>query len=683
MSLMSISLTALNAAQAGLTTTGHNIANASTDGYNRQRVAQSTQTPMFSGVGFFGQGTKVDTVQRVYSQFLTSQVMAADTAKTEFSTYNTEIKQIDNLLADDTAGLSPALQDFFKGMQELSTNPSSIPSRQSLLSSSESLVDRFHSLSQRLSEIQSGVQAQLSASAETVTSLAKQVAELNYRIGISESGGSSLPANDLHDLRDKLIGQINQEVRISASAQADGQINLFFGSGQPLVVGQNAYALTVGQSPTNPEEQAIFSTVGSSNILVSDDLISGGRMGGLIRFRDEALTVAQNDLGRLAVTISKNMNDQHALGQDLDGKLGGLFFRTLSPEVKQLSSTAAVTVTATFTQAQDVKADDYTLSYATATGYTMRRNSDGVTVYTGATPPDGTTTDPTDADKTLRYGFSLSVGSTPTDGDTFLIQPTRNAAQNIQLAIQDTRKIAAAAPFSLAAETSNSGTAKIGNGAVVSRTGLDTVVVDGTPDFGAIRVTYDATSKTFSAVNAAGAAVPLLVRSGVSTLDPSDPGTPSGSTAADNTYDPAVDAAGKTFEIGSPALSFTISGTPNNGDVFRITTNTQGTSDNRNALAMGAIQNAKTMLNGGASYEYAYSQLVSDIGTLSRDAEVGVTAQQGLFDQAVASQQSLSGVNLDEEAANLIRYQQAYQAAARAMNISKSLFDEILAVARG
>jgi flagellar hook-associated protein 1 len=682
MSLMSISLTALNAAQAGLTTTGHNIANSSTDGYNRQRVVQSTQLPQFSGVGFFGQGTKIDSVQRIYSQFQAAQVMAASTAKAEFSTYNTEIKQIDNLLADDTVGLSPAIDDFFKGMQELSTNPSSIPSRQSLLSSSASLVERFHSLNQRLTEIRNGVQAQISGAVGTISTLAKQVAELNYRIGITESSGSGLPANDLHDLRDQLIGEINQQVRVNASTQADGSINLFFGSGQPLVVGQTAYGLTVAPSQSNPEEQSIYSTIGSARVLVPDDLVTGGTLGGLIRFRDEALNVAQNDLGRLAVTISKNMNDQHALGQDLDGKLGGAYFNTLVPDVKQLTTTAAVTVTAAFTQAEDLKNDDYTLSYFTATGYTLRRNSDGATVYTGATPPDGTTTDPTNTDKSLRYGFSLSMGSTPTDGDSFLIQPTRKAADNIQLAIQDTRKIAAAAPFALAAESSNTGSGKIGAGKAVALTGFDTAVVDGKADFGAVTVTYNATTKTFSAVDATGAAVTLNVRSGVNALDPTDPGTPQGVLTANNSYDPATDSAGKTFEIGSPALSFTITGDPANGDMFRITTNPQGISDNRNALAMGSMQNAKTMLNGSASYGYAYSQLVSDVGTQSRDAEIGMTAQQGLYDQAVASQQSLSGVNLDEEAANLIRYQQAYQAAARAMNIAKSLFDEVLSIAR-
>ncbi len=587
------------------------------------------------------------------------------------------------MLSDDTTGLSPAIQNFFAGMQSVSTNPSDIPSRQSLLSSSESLVDEFHSLSQQLTEMRSGVQSQLSTSAQNVTTLAQQVANLNYQIGIAQVGGPSQPPNDLLDQRDSLISQINQEVGVTTSTQADGSINVYFGSGQPLVVGQTAYGLTVGQSPTDPQEQAIFSTVGTSNILISDSLITGGNMGGLISFRDQALNSAQNQLGALAVTISKNVNDQNELGQDLNGQLGSAVFNTLAPDIAQTSGATAVGVSASFTQAQDLKNDDYTLTYTTAAGYTLRRNSDGTTVYNGATPPDGTTTDPTNADQSIRYGFAVSITGTPADGSTFQIQPTRNAAQNLQLVMQDTRQVAAAAPFALAADTGNTGTATIGNGAAVSTTGFDTVVVDGKPDFSAITITYNATTKTFTAVNAAGTAVPMYVRSGVSATDPSDPGTPSGTLTANNSYDPTVDAAGKTFEIGSPALSFTISGSPANGDVFRITTNPQGTADNTNAIAMGALQNAKTMLNGGANYGYAYAQMVSNIGTLSANADVGESAQQTLLDQATASQQSLSGVNLDEEAANLLQYQQAYQAAAHAMSIAKTLFDTILAVAQG
>ena len=683
MSLLSISLSALNAAQAGLTTTTHNISNASTDGYNRQRIMQSTQDPLYTGSGFFGQGTRVDNVQRVYSQFLTAQTLTSDTARAEFQVYGTEINQIDTMLADATSGLSPAMQDFFKGMQELSTNPASIPSRQSLLSTSTTLVDRFHSMSDRLSEIRTGLNAQLTASTQTISSLASQVAELNNRIRTAEVAGAGVPANDLHDLRDKLISQINQEVRVSTVTQSDGSINLFFGSGQPLVLGNTSYTLSTGQSPNNPEELAIYTSVGSGNMLVPDSLITGGTLGGLLRFRNEALDPATNELGRIAITIAENVNAQHALGQDLDGKLGGAYFNTMAPDIKQISGTGTVTATPSFLQVQDLKDEDYTLRYTTAGGYSLSRNSDGTVVYSGATPPDGTTTDPTNTDKTIRYGFQVAMSAAPTNGDTWLIQPTRKAAQNIALAIQDARKIAAAAPFSLNAETGNSGTATIGNGTAVATTGFDTAPVDGVPDFSAITLTYNATSKTFSAVNAAGVAVTLNVRSGGNPLDPPDIGTPSGSLSANNSYDPAINSAGKTFEIGSPALSFTISGNPSNGDVFRITTNTQGTTDNRNAIQLVQMQNVKTMLNGGASYEYAYSQTVSNVGTKARDASVGESAQTALHDQAVAAQQSLSGVNLDEEAANLLRYQQAYQAAARVMNVSNTLFDEILSVARG
>ncbi|GAA5159429.1 flagellar hook-associated protein FlgK [Viridibacterium curvum] len=694
MSLLSISLTALSAAQAGLTTTGHNISNANVDGYSRQRVAQSAMDPLFSGSGFYGQGTRIDTIQRVYSGFLQSQVLAASSARTEFDTYATEIKQIDNLLANESAGLSPAIQGFFKGIQELSTNPSSIPSRQALMSAASTLVERFHALDQRLGEIRTGVESQMAESATTINALAKQVADLNQRIRETEVAGAEVAANDLHDLRDRLIKQINDEVRVTSTTQSDGSINLYFGNGQPLVVGKDATALSVGPSPNNPEDQAVYMTLGGVNIRVPDSLINGGRMGGLLRFRDEALLQAETALGRLAVGISKNVNDIHAQGVDLDGQLGGRFFSNLTPVIKQSGGTGTATVSGTYYTAtsrgiEDLKAEDYTLTYATATGYTMRRQSDNTIVYQGATPPDGTTTDATDTDKTLRYGFSLSITGTPVDGDRWVVKPTRDAAAEISLAIQDVRKIAAGLPFAMAAETGNSGTAKIGGGTIVATvgassgagTGIDTVGADGIPDFNAITLTFNSATNTFSAVDSTGTAITLRVRSGASTSDPKDAGFPGGTTAADNTYNPALDGAGKTFEFGSPAISFTITGTPGNGDSFRITANSTGISDNRNALALAGLQNVKTMLSGGASYEYAYSQLVSDVGTKSRDAEIGVDAQTALLEQAQAAQQSLSGVNLDEEAANLLRYQQAYQAAARAMNIASKLFDEILNLA--
>lgn len=672
MSLLSIGLTGLNAAQAGLSTTGHNITNASTDGYNRQRVVQSTLDPLFSGTGFFGQGTSVQDVQRIYSQFLVSQVRSADTAHSDYEVYSNEISQIDNLLADETAGLSPVVQDLFKGIQQVASSPGSIPARQAMLSSSAALVDRFHTLNERLTEIRSGVDSQMSSTTEAINSLATEIANLNLRIKNTEAAGG-VQANDLHDQRDKLIGQLNQQVRVSTLTQSDGSINVFFGSGQPLVLGASTYQLTTGPSPTNPEDLAIYSTLGGASVLIPDDLVTGGTLGGLMRFRNDALNTATNELGRLAVTIAKNFNDQHALGQDLDGNLGGLYFNTLSPDVVQTSGTGTASMTASFLQAQDLKAEDYTLSFATATGYTLRRNSDGTTVYNGATPPDGTTTDPTNTDKTIRYGFNISITGAPANGDTWLISPTRKAASDISLAIQDVRKIAAAAPFTTAADLGNAGTGKIGSGAAVSTTGFGSP-----PAFNAITLTFNSATNTFVARTSTGAAVTLLVRTPASSTDPLDPAVPSGTTAADNTYDPVLDAGGKTFEIGSPAMRFTISGSPQNGDVFRLDLNTSGISDNRNALALGQLQNAKSMLNGGASYEYAYSQMVSDVGTLSRNANIGLDAQKALLDQATTSQQSLSGVNLDEEAANLLRYQQAYQAAARVMSTASKLFDTIL-----
>ncbi len=647
MSLMGISLSALNAAQAGLTTTAHNISNASTAGYSRQQIVQTTQTGLSTGAGFFGQGTKIESVQRVYNSFLTSQVRSADAAKKEFETMQTELSQVDNLLSDATAGLSPALQNFFDGLQEVSNSPSSIPSRQSMLSYAETMVDRFHSMSQRLAEMRDGVNSQMAGSVSQINSLAAQVADMNRKILVAESN-TGQPANDMRDLRDALVTQINQQVRVTETTQNDGTVNLFFGTGQPLVVGDSSYKLSLGVSPDDPKNKSLYSTVGDgiAPMAIPDDFITGGTLGGLLRFRNETLNSADNTLGLVAIGLATNINAQQTLGQDLDGKLGTELFKSskLLPAVAKLDSTAHTTtgnLDVTVSDVSKLEADDYTLSYD-GSNYTLIRDSDKSTVYHGAsTPPDS-------------LGMHFAISGTVSAGDRWLVQPTRFAAQDIQLAISDTRKIAAASPYSVKTDSGNTGTATLTNGAVLSTTGLDSNG-DSIPDFSSVVLKYDATAKAFTY----------------------------GSPAVSLPYDPATEASGKTITLSVPNISFTVSGTPNDGDFFTISTNTNGTADNRNMVPMAALQNAKNLINGSANYEYAYSQLVSSVGAQARDAEVGLSAQKSLLEQATSAQQGAAGVNLDEEAANLLRYQQAYQAAAKVMNVASTIFNEVLNVAKG
>ncbi|MDP1957652.1 MAG: flagellar hook-associated protein FlgK, partial [Rhodocyclaceae bacterium] len=230
--IFSVAVSGLNVAQAGVLTTGHNIANASTPGYSRQRIVQTTNSPQFTGSGFIGKGANVETIQRVYSQFLGSQVLSAQTGAAEMDSYLAQIRQIDNLLADPNAGLSPAMAGFFKGVQEVAANPASIPARQSMLSASQSLVGRFQSIDQRLREIREGVNSQITSEITLINSYAKQIADVNQRIIVAQAAGSAVPANDLLDQRDQLIAELNKEIRVTTLQQSDGAYSIFIGNGQ-------------------------------------------------------------------------------------------------------------------------------------------------------------------------------------------------------------------------------------------------------------------------------------------------------------------------------------------------------------------------------------------------------------------------------------------------------------------
>jgi len=126
---------------------------------------------------------------------------------------------------------------------------------------------------------------------------------------------------------------------------------------------------------------------------------------------------------------------------------------------------------------------------------------------------------------------------------------------------------------------------------------------------------------------------------------------------------------GWTVELG---------GVPAAGDEFKIGPNTDGVGDNRNAVLLGALQTANTIGNGTTSYSGAYTQLVSLVGNKTRELEVISAAEGRYLEQAQAAHQAESGVNLDEEAANLLQYQQAYQAAAKIMQTASQLFEILL-----
>ncbi|ABI58624.1 MULTISPECIES: flagellar hook-associated protein FlgK [Nitrosomonas] len=464
-SIMNVGVSGLQAAQTALLTTSHNISNATTPGYNRQQAIQSTNTPLPHSNGFIGRGVQVSTVQRIYNQYLVSQSLQAQGQSSQLDSHYNEIKQIDNLLADTTSGLTPALHNFFNAVQDVASNPTSIPSRQAMLSNAEALVSRFQSMDQRLSEMREGVNSQIASSVNEINSLAQQVVRLNTNIQAVEGSANSQPANDLYDQRDALIRDLSKLANVDVVRQSNGHYNVFIGNGQSLVVGTSAMALKAVPSSSDPQRLVVAMDVGDKEILLPEHQLQGGSLGGLLAFRSETLDAIQTDFNQLAKGLADTFNDRHTLGLDLQGTVGKNFFE---------------------------------------------------------------------------------------------VTDSNHVARSIEVAISDPAEIAAA-------------------------------------------------------LNDGGS------------------------------FDDRV-------------------------------------ADNRNALQLAKLQTTNTLQGGTASYQSAYASLVSQVGNKTRELEVTSQAQESLLAQTDQAIQSLSGVNLEEEAANLLRYQRMFQASSKVIEISNSLFDSLLRI---
>jgi len=624
-SVLSIGITGLNAARLGLTTTGHNISNVSTPGFTRQTTIFTPASPQFTGAGYVGSGVEVINVVRQYSEFLSNQRLAAETQQGYLSAFLTQSRQIDNVLADPSSGLSPALQDFFSGVQDVASNPSSVPSRQSMLSLSEAMVSRVQSLDARFRDLREGVNAEIRAAVGNINSLATQLAQVNDRIASAASDGNQLP-NDLLDQRGYLVSQLNAQVKVTAVAQSDGTLNVFIGSGQSLVVGGAVLGLDATASPDDPANLELALVTDNATIPLPSSIFQGGKLGGLLAFRDQTLDQAQNTFGRVVTTLAQTFNEQHRLGQDLNGALGTDYFRVPQPSVQARSTNLGDGVlTATIDDATQLSISDFRVTYAGG-NWTVRRLPDGTENVYGSLPQtfDGITLD-------------LPSG-TPQDGDMFLVQPTRYAGRDVEVLITDPALVAAAAPVRTTAALTNNGNAKITQGVVTDVTDL--------PLPSPVTFTYDQAANEWAVSGASPAAGPFTYASG-----------------ADITFN---------------GLTFQISGTPADGDSFTLSNNTSGVADNRNALLLGRLQTTPTVAGGSANYQSAYSQMVSQVGNDTREIEVQSQAQEILVKTATDAEQAFSGVNLDEEAANLVRFQQAYQASAKVLQIATELFDQIL-----
>lgn len=666
--LISIAMTGINAAQAGLLTTGNNISNLSTEGYTRQRTLQASNPSVMTGAGGIGQGVHVVTVERMFSQALTTQVLNAQTNVSALDTYYAQVSQIDNMLADKEAGLTPLMQKFFDAAQSVATNPSSISARQSMVSAAETMTTGYRSMYERLTEIEAGINSQVRDTVGQINTYTEQIADLNEKI-ISASAIGGQPANDLYDKRDKLVADLNELVKVTVTSNTNGSYNVFVGSGQQLVVGSQVTMMSAEPASADRSRNVIGLVGPTGNIQeLPESLISGGKLGGLLSFRSEALDASFNQLGLMATSFTQTFNAQHALGRDLLGNANGSanfvgeFFSVGAPDVipNSKNATGSPTVSVTLDPVtsngtnyySNLTASDYRLSFESG-ALTLTRLSDN-TSWTGANVGAINTQLATDP-----QGFTLDPAVGFANGDSYLIQPTRDAARHF--AIND--KISAD-PRLIAAGLSEA-VAKAG----VGNTGTGSV-----------------SSVSYTTGFTTGSALSLSYNAGSLSNFPVGSSVTVGATTYPITLstDPVPYTAGATIVInggGWSGVSLVLSGAPNNGDVFTLAA-ASGVEDGRNIVKLGNLQTQNTMLGANATYQDNYAAFVNDVGNKTASAEISSVAQTSLLNQAVAAREAVSGVNRDEEAAKLIEYQQAYQASAKVIEIASNLFDTLLSIGR-
>lgn len=630
--ILGIGTSALTSLQQAITTTGHNIANVNTDGYSRQRVQFDTLPPQFFGGNYLGSGVEIGAVERTYDRFLTGEVRNRTSSLAEYTTLQELSGRLDNLLADPAAGLTASLDGFFSALQDVANNPGSLSERQILLGQAQNLSERFDYLDGRMRGLNEEMNARIETSVSEINNLSRSIADINQEIAEAGARTNGSQPNDLLDSRDELLRELAQKVGISTVQQSDGSINVLMGNGQPLVIGGMSEALSVVPNPNDNSQLIVGRRNPSGSVDDLSRFVVGGELGAVVEFRNQGVTSGRSQLGLIAAGITATVNEQHRLGIDLNGDLGGDLFAPLEPNVSAYTTNSgASSVLATIDDVNSLTGDDYSVRFDgaqwTVTNLSTQASQSGAGPFT-------------------LDGLTIDVAGAPTNGDTFVVQPTATSAAQFSLAITDPTKLAVAGPLRSPISLTNAGTGEV--------SGLQVNDTAGLPLGGPITLTFNP--------DALGAGVPGFDVAGIA-----------GGPLA---FDPVTQSSGASFTLGG--FEFEVSGDPIDGDVLRIENNTDGSGDNRNALALAGLQSETTLRGGTATYQDAYGSLISDIALQSRRAQNGADTEGALLSQAEAARNSVSGVNLDEEAANLIRYQQAYQAAAQVISVAEEMFQVLL-----
>jgi len=630
--ILNIGTGALLANQSALQTIGNNIANVNTPGYSRQSVVLQNRPGQFSGSGYYGNGVDILTVTRTYSEFLTKQAGISSAVAAADSTRSDSLNQLENLFQGGPDGLGAAVSDTLNGFSDITSAPTDLTARSVVLARADNMAARFRDTSTQLNELKVGTTSQLKTDVTTINSLANQIAKANDQI--TRALGSGQSPNDLLDQRDQLIRDLNKYVQTTNLPADDGSVGIFLASSQPLVLGNTVSPVSIVNDPFNdPAKSKLAITVAGSTHVIDESMLGGGEVAGLLRFQNTDLVDATNLLGRMALAIGTKMNEQQALGLDLNGNAGTALFNLASipngyPATTNTgTSTLSVSVQTNPSGTTSFIPSDYQFNFTSTTGGNITRLSDGVvTPFTFPAPPSQVQID----------GLNITLSAAAAVGDSFVIKPFSAAAGNIATAFSSPKGLAMASPIAASAGIGNTGTLA-----------LDGLAVRSVPAPASVTLNF----------------------TGPGTYTRSDTG------ATVYTYTPGVPIEYST----APPLSgwsLTLKGVPQTGDTYTVASNPVTQLDAGNAQAMLNLRDL-AMFDGGPLTD-GYASLMADIGTKVQSAKSASTVSTNIATNIEKDRTSVSGVNLDEEAAKMLQYQQSYQAAGKMMGVAQTLFDTLI-----
>jgi flagellar hook-associated protein 1 FlgK len=671
MSLLNIGMSGLNASQVSLATVGNNIANANTAGYSRQQTTQTSNASNLYGGVFIGSGTTLSDVRRVYNAYLDNQLQTATSLSSDANAYLEQVSPLDKLFSDKTTGISAVLSSFFSSVQTSAGTPSDTAARQLLLTNAQTLSNRFNALASQMRQQNEGINSQLTTMTEKVNQLTSSIASLNQQISQASSPSGSGPSN-LLDARNEAVRTLNELVGVTVQEQS-GSYNVSLGNGQPLVLGNTSNTLSTARMGIDKSQLSVVVNMPSSVIDVTS-VISGGKIGGLLRYRDDVLVPAMNDLGRTALVVADKINSQLGQGLDANGEFGASLFSNINSAtaISQRSvgassnSTGSGNLDVTITNSSALTTFDYAVTFTAADKYTVKR-SDGKDMGSFDLSPAA------EID-----GFKLGLnGGGLQAGDSFKVMPTRNAAGSITTQMTDSNKLAFAGPLVATSSTSNGGT-----GALSAPTLSIPMDIYGGADLADLQagiknsmpvtLTFKEAvggSQAYEVFNSKGQSI------GTGTIVPGQ--------SNDLTINvPMLDTTGAPIAGKSFSFNTTVSGSPSKNDKYEVAFNVDGKKDNRNANELLALQTKATVGvtggNAGMSMTTAYSRLVEQVGAKASQALGDTTASGAILARAKSEVASVSQVNLDDEAADLVKFQQYYTASSQIIKAAQETFSTLI-----